>query len=247
MPSTDGVTREYTFQRGTTNVAWRIKYSYSAGFTGGSPGATQTPSATDEQTLFGGGTDAAPSFSTLFGTDAGYRFNVIAGGSAEGYVFFAFGFPNGGGTPTNYMFIERMSTGSFPTSNVEPYVMKFANSSPTVSEITSTTIGPKGWLAKGLAGEGFVFIPADSMTDNTSTMQKALGANSYTGIDDLLPILYARRSALGAPSGYMGIGSMLRYPSTTRTTGDTYTISSTRDRIVVGDVVVPWDGSTPTI
>lgn len=246
MPSTDGVTREFTFQR-TSNTNWRIKYSQSAGFTGGSPGTTQTASATDEAILLGGGTDAAPTYAALFAADAGYRFNAICGGSAEGYTLYAFAFPNGGGTPTMHAFLERMAAGSFPASNIEPYVMKFANASPTVANTNSTTVGPKGWLAKGLAGQGFVFIPANTFTDNSGATQLALGPNSYTGIDDMLPILFGRRTALGAPSGYMGIASTLRMSSTTRTTGDTYTLSSTNDRIIIGDLAWPWDGSTPTI
>lgn len=46
---------EFTVQRGTGNTAWRVKFSQSNAFTGGSPGATQTPSATNERVDFGGG------------------------------------------------------------------------------------------------------------------------------------------------------------------------------------------------
>ena len=55
----DGV--EYVCQRGINNLQWRVKVSPTVGFTGGSPGATQVPSATDEGIVLGGGTDASPS------------------------------------------------------------------------------------------------------------------------------------------------------------------------------------------
>lgn len=54
----DASGRQWCWQRVGAGV--RIKYSRSAGFvTGAAP--TQTPSATDEQTIRGGGTDASPS------------------------------------------------------------------------------------------------------------------------------------------------------------------------------------------
>ena len=44
----------FTFQRGTTNLAWRIVRSRTAGFTTGSPSATVVPSASDGGTMLGG-------------------------------------------------------------------------------------------------------------------------------------------------------------------------------------------------
>ena len=71
----------------TTNLLWRVKFSYSAGFTGGTPGATRVPSATDEGLYLGSGTDAAPTGTAMFAADAGYRFHCAAGGAAEAYTY----------------------------------------------------------------------------------------------------------------------------------------------------------------
>jgi hypothetical protein len=87
--------RQFCIQRGTTNQAWKIKYSKAAGFVGGSPSATQVPSATDEQVIVGGGTDASPTFYTLFGSDNSYRMSCGCGNSAVGYAFFMTGWLNG--------------------------------------------------------------------------------------------------------------------------------------------------------
>lgn len=64
--------RQWTFQRGTDNRTARIKYSRVAGFTGGLPSATRTPSATDEVVLAGGGTDAFPMGQFCWPTDGSY-------------------------------------------------------------------------------------------------------------------------------------------------------------------------------
>ena len=92
----------FTFQRGTTNQAWRIKRSRTAGFTGGSPGATQTPSATDEGIMTGGGTDAAPTYVNLQTTDGTYRWNAGADNAAP-YGWWAGSFLVGGGVPLTFL------------------------------------------------------------------------------------------------------------------------------------------------
>lgn len=89
-----GGRREICFQRGTTNLLWRIKISEEARFTGGSPNATTVRSATDEHVIFGSGTDASPTGVALFGTDGAYRFNCMAEnavyGSTNVYTWYCF-------------------------------------------------------------------------------------------------------------------------------------------------------------
>lgn len=70
--------REWTFQRGTTNVLWRIKRSETGKFVTGSPSATVTPTGATEQIVVGGGTDASPTFATVFDTDGTYRCSAVA-------------------------------------------------------------------------------------------------------------------------------------------------------------------------
>jgi hypothetical protein len=49
--------REYVFQRGTTSNSWKGLYSASDRFTGGTPGITTIPTATDQQGIFRASTD----------------------------------------------------------------------------------------------------------------------------------------------------------------------------------------------
>jgi len=249
MPTLDSVVREFTFQRSTSlNYQWRIKYSYSAGFTGGSPGATQTPSATDEQILAGAGTDASPTYSTILNSsDGGYRWNIAAGGAAENYVFYAFSFASGGGVVNAFWLLDRMLSGSYPSADVDPVVMGFAATALNVATIQSTSSVIKAYLDKGGGSEGFVSMPGCVPEDSATHLAGNLGTNPHTGNDDSIPIIFARRSALGSPAGWKGIGSMLRMNGVTRTTGDTYSVGSARDRIIVDDCNLPWDASVPTV
>ncbi len=76
LQATAGGPFEWCIQRGTDNTQWRVK-SANAAFTGGTPGAITVPSAAGEVVLLGGGSDAVPTFATLFPTDATYLIDSI--------------------------------------------------------------------------------------------------------------------------------------------------------------------------
>lgn len=116
-PLAGAIAREWTFQRdATNNTDWRIKMSSLDGFIGGTPGATQTPSAVDEQILLGSGTDAAPVHAATFGIDGTYRWHLSGYDVAEDGVFpfYAFSSDNGTGVPRTLLFQESLDAASYP-------------------------------------------------------------------------------------------------------------------------------------
>ncbi len=50
-----------------------------------------------------------------------------------------------------------------------------------------------------------------------------------------------------ANTGIKGISSVMRWNGVSRSCGDTLTLVTTNDRIVYGDVNLPWDGSAPVV
>lgn len=239
--------RELTIQRGASNTVWRIKYSAQTHFTGGSPGATQTPSATDEALRFGGGSDASPTYSTLFATDASYKLYGGAGGATDGWwmctSLIAGGAANAG------MYMDPLS--STTTSDGDTCVIgvavsgsPFSSSSIGSNSATATGAGVLGWLKYGLAGAGFVAIPALTINDNGGAMwPNAAGTNPHTTKDALELIQYGRKSSLSAPTGPKGVSKFVAWNASSRSPLETYSIDSTRDRIVFGDVSFPWNGA----
>lgn len=264
--------RQFCFQRGTTNVLWRILYSFSAAFTGGSPGATRVSTATDQQFLCGGGTDASPTYYTLFGTaDGGWRHHIAVDGASP-YGWYSVGYPTGGGGVTHGLFMDPLTqTAGGATPDVDAYCF-YANGRTTenmeggalIWELTSGQ-GPAfvgGYLKKGLAGEGWVMINALSYYIYSGTASMAcipdasnlvagtgLGINPHTGLDDIFDILYGRRSGLAAPFGYKGKSTLLKWTGKRRLSGDTLSVASAgaKDYIVIGHVALPWNGSTPSV
>lgn len=245
---------EYTFQRGTTNIAWRCKRSLTAGFSGGTPGTTQTPSATDQGIMFGAGTDGAPTYVNLFASDNTYRWNVGADGAAP-YGWWAGGFPTGGGVPTTGMVHEPLD--ATESTDGDKYVFMYAintnnpwllSAMGTPSE-SATTASIWGTVAAAVPSSTYRTMVALGYVQNSTNatiVPNGLVTNPISSKDEGFPIPFARHSALVGP-GWKGISTVMRWTGTSRTTGDTLTVSSTRDRIVYRDVSLPWDGSVPTV
>jgi len=256
-------TREITIQRGTTNLLWRIKYSASALFTGGSPAATVTPSAADEVFMTGAGTDAAPTFLSWFNADNNYRWHIAAGGAAEFYSFVAWGQNLGTFTASGAAIcLDVMATGSFPTMDVDPAVM-YCSSATSISEILSNSFPVTNLASSDVASArarawlGATSSAGASITSNnvnvgicrigTSVGALTTGSNAWTGKQNLLPCLWGNQNTT-LPRGVKGISTLFMLGTVLYANGTT-TCSSigTRDKIYFGNLWLPWSGATPLI
>lgn len=259
-PSMGGVTRELCFQRGSTNALWKIKYSYSAGFTGGSPGTTRVPSATDEQFVLGAGTDASPTYQTLFGADTTYKHHCAAGTSSDGYMFYSVAYPHNAGTLSHLLYMDRIIPSTLHPSDVDGYVF-YANNSVSVANsnfhgenaVGTTIYSPQSWLRKGLSNETWASTPALYYQYYTSGgiltfAEKAMGTNAFDGRDTGLPVVYAKATnETGLVSGYKGIGSLMKIASSTRSNGTPLDLNGIRDIIQIEFLLLPWNGTVPII
>lgn len=262
MPTANGVNRQFCFQRSTSqNTQWRVKYSYSAGFTGGSPSATVTPTATDQVVIQGAGTDGSPSYSTIYPSDGTYRQN-IAVDSATPYGFWEVVFPTGGGVPNHNTIWDPMLSGSAPSSDTDPYVF-ICGGGNSVTQMSGTTannmsiyqslnqptpfayLGTPGTTSNyvGVAAQQYAGITAGSAT----YAHTATGTQPFSSKDDIWPVIYLRNNSQTSPIGYKGVSSLLSWISTNRSTGDTLTVVTTSDYIVFGAFVAAWNGTTPSV
>ncbi len=254
QPGANG--REFTVQgQGVNTYLARIKYSGgpSTGFTGGSPGATQTPSATDEKIILGGGTDAAPTYAQFIQTpESSQRFNMLAGDSASNYNFLWWTQTTGDNWAYTGMYLDVLVSGTYPLADVDPAVVYMDGFS---SLIFNQNIGNVGgstqcWFNKGLGGAAFqpvggAYYYAPGAVPIFPTQG---GQNHITGKDDFAPIVYMRPSNLVAPYGFKGVSSLLVWNSVARGYGDTFNVVSTKDYLALGwqstvYVAIPWNGS----
>jgi hypothetical protein len=264
-PTVGSNTREIVFQRSTNNTDWRIKYSANAGFTGGSPGTVQVPSATDEVILFGSGSDASPGFSTWLGTDNGYRWHCAAGGAPEGYCFYCFGIQTG--TTSTYEGVGVMEImATYDTGDVDPAALYMAGPGGAIfggTDTTSTTTscnnaqgnsngGTGAWFgATSNASGNFQFINTSVYYSGTLGVVAGTSGSSgslpFSGKDPQVGVLWFRGSNRPAPLGVKGYGTMLFWNGVTRTNMDTFDVAGTKDRLFMNGMSLPWSGAVPLI
>lgn len=233
-----GDRREWCVQRGTTNRSWRIKYSADDKFTGGSPGVSQTPSATDEQIIVGSGTDASPVFATTYhAVDSAYRIHIIANSTPIGgvYPFVMFGTVTPGSTfAGGGLWQEPMAPGSYDPADADPCVVGYSSAGGSLDQVFST--GSRCWLAYGTGSQVWL----SSMTGVNATFVGSLPDDLVSGKDLNGRPLYSGNSGGTRVKGYgatMAIkGPSRAYPATANRATDAY--------VYLGNVVVPYADNT---
>lgn len=243
-PSSDGYQNSFSFQGGGVSI--RIKHSVS-GFNLGSPTYNTVPSAADEIVLYGSGTDASPSPSTIIPTSGYQRLNFIAGDSSEKFSFYMINTLLGFGTITTAIVLDRLID-TDPT-DVNPY-MFFATGSSTAPPslnnwsdngyTTSSVL--KGWTRYGFADA------------STNTLQALWwgsqigysGSDPYNGNDLQYPFHVAATTgySINKAFGYKGKSRILKLSGTPKASSeatDNYT------KIAFGPIIFPWDGTAPSI
>lgn len=156
--------REFCFQRTTTNLLWRIKFSEAARFSVGSPSATRVPQGgvmaggsgvTDEIVLFGSGTDAAPTGATLFDADGtAHRVHCLAQSTADaGGVYYFHLFTTLQSNGQSYTFVICAGLEGCHASDQSPVGVKAVyDNAMSLQRFTSNTVKPwYGWTRYGMA------------------------------------------------------------------------------------------------
>lgn len=194
--------REITIQRGTSSLLYRVVYS-PTGLLGGTPGDTRTPSAvvsTDQVTLIGGGSEAAPTFAQMLPGDG--LFNLTIAYDAATLYFRGTCLLNSGPTTNAGIGILPLLPGSFPAVDLDPLGI-FAGYSTTFFQ-QSAIIGPTSY-ASGQIFDFYKFGGAgQAITSSIGCAFHGAGTNAGGLARDAqeLPAAFVGCSGDGA-SGYL--------------------------------------------
>lgn len=255
--------RMFGFQRGTSTMQWRNKYmprdligAVQVLTASGTPSTAMATAPTENYIKGTSGTYAG-----WFGADGSYRFNAGAdNGTGSGtYSFYMACWTSGTAltsTCCGTMLFDSLLPNSYPAEDIDPCVIYHPDYSSSYESWTtsyyggeSSTFSPKCYFRRGMAtAEGFVVCSAlGYATGTTLVFPVAAGSNPHNMKDDGLPVVYARRAALGYPSGFKGVSATTRWLAAARGNGQALNLTGTRDRIAVGHISLPWDGSVPVI
>jgi hypothetical protein len=246
---TAGQMREFIFQcAGGISPSWRIKYSPNptgaTGFIGGSPSATQTPSATDQSFLRGGGTEASPSYTGWLGGDNSYKWHIMAGDSTLNYSFVCWAMAFASASGDGGLMLDSMQGGSQVPSDTDPCVVYIDSGGGGFfgANLRGTdTLGNVG----GTASTQFINIPAYLLTNG---FPGAMGTDAWNNQDIAVSFGYARSSAaVVAPYTHKGISSLLLYLGCVRGNMDLVYVPGYGYYVYINGTLLPWpSGIYPT-
>lgn len=237
MPTINGVTREFTFQRSSAGT-FINKYSFSAGFiTGGS--ATVTPTSTDQQSI-----NSINNGNIVFS-------NIVADNAAPyGFALFNYLYASPGSTNNNGgMIFEGIVPGTGPALDPDPYIIYVEdNLSGVFNSAKFSTNGsnglPKAWFNKGLVDEFYDVVGAGTIHNGVSPLfPSGAGTDPYSLKEQIGPMMWLRGQGVTRGLGFKGIGYIMKMNGTIHTSGENLSFNSPRDRIVCADVNFPWDGT----
>lgn len=237
-----GARREFVLYRGINPHTWTFVYSPLARFTGGSPGATTRPTASDEQIIYSAVTLSSSTLGAVYG-------HVVVQSTPEGgvYGFWVWATVVGTGVfgQQSPLFCEPLTVGSYPSADVDPVVLWTTSSTSTIT----TTVGAWRWMYKlGLVGEAWTgIVPVVTPARGAAPLVAAIGTNPYDGDDNHLPVGFARLSSDSTQVGWKGWAKYLRAKGTNRSYPDTINLA-TDAYVHVGEFLLPWeDGTTPLV
>jgi hypothetical protein len=228
--------RQFMFQRaaGFTYQA-TIRYSFSAGFTGGTPNSTTPATATDQVTILNSATWYATAADTT-------RVQIMCD-DASPYGFWMTAHTLGATTFQTLIYFDPLN--NCHASDTDPYAMGVTTS---MANLTAYNGGVYAWFKKGLGGETFAIAAMGQYTLNATAIPGGIGQDIYNNVDSLFPVFYGRILSQGTVWGMKGTSTLFKWLGATRTMADTLTVDSTSDHYVIGGTLAAaYDGTTPSI
>jgi len=239
---------------GSYKSYWKILYSHSAGFTGGTPSGTNPPTATDQVYLLGSSGTAYNNFVQLFPDESATPVRWQMGIDNSGAAFYCIGYISGTGNNSRCLstaiVLDSMDSNTVPIEDLDPYVLyssyisnvTSSSSALHVSNLISTNGGGRCWFKKGTGSQAFqnVLTPGFEDLNSSKYFPRGVGVNPHNGKEDLFPVMWARLGS-SFPGGYKGISSVFKWIGSDRLSGDLLNVTMPGDHVVFDDVALKWD------
>jgi hypothetical protein len=243
---------------GATTV--REKYSAAAGFTGGAPDFNTVPSASDEGVFRGGGTDAAPTGTNLYGGHdnanstpriilgifedvSPWRFacaevtDDTPGHALGGWLYSTVRVPTGVTVPHNKLIYGAGHSGA---GTLVPWSGEMTSASYGGTGTNGAAFGYVGAVSTG----NFRELKAQVTQDHQDLNPSPFSSNAR----DLMPVIWAREDGQSDPDGIFGIDTMLRAVYTLETIfNHLYQVLNgdnvPREYLQLNWFAIPWHGA----
>lgn len=254
---TDAATKVCLSFQTISNTTYRVKYSETGVMAGGSPNSTTVGSATDEQVLYGAGTDASPAGTQMLHTDNLYRFHVVANSTAQAgsgtYPFWFGGSVNATGVAASFFGLDGMANGTYNTLDVAPraIITWYVATGPVVAGWglnSDAGFYARAWIAYGLSTAAFrrvamssysLGVGSGSYLGNPSGGEN-MSTGPYATEDQPLPLLLGRNVTQGAQPGLKGFCADIKLVTNTARSYPATVLNATNAYVYFGALLPSW-------
>lgn len=252
-PTLDGYQRHLCFQLGNsqTTGTGRIKIAWTT-YSSGSPSANTTPTSSDEQILYGSGTDASPTMAGIMhATDLNNNVYMSAGDVTEKYNFYFISYPNLTApiaNTTHTLFGMQYVMDADPL-DIDPYIyLNIFSMNNDSLFIQSGFYRALAWYRKGMIGSqwlGYCMSFFGGGSDSNTLIGK-VGNDLYDNSVSVFPSIFAR--AFEVSSGIKGTTKDINFTLSTRDPLFTLSINGIRDKIyITNNIIINHSGVRPLI
>jgi len=245
MPTVRGVTRRFVIQRGaiSSGQSIRAKINWTSDYTGGT--ATQVPTVAGEVVFLGGGTDASPTFETFCPSTGSYILQAL-GYDDSPQCFLVGAYPIAGGIVGSaglFFALDALVDGSYISGCDDAVLVRSKQTTPIVGSLTSEDALTAHCFARarlGLTGPG-----------PTWEAVKMLAVGSIPGSaaaeprGNKKPTARAKYQRDASPPDSFGLSRLFRWFGPVGSVPRTTNLASTKDGLVWGQLISPWDGTEP--
>jgi hypothetical protein len=254
--------REFCIQMGTAesggSISARVAYSPNptgtTGFTGGTPSATEVPSATDEVHALGGGTPASPTYAG-WGVMTNYQFtqHIVCDNTGQlGYGFYVvqLGAQGQASTSNGINFaLDVMLPGSARPNDLDPAVI-YCCSADIAGYGASEMLGENTWgFIGGLASANWVNVRWYQLVTSGFPSGELMGSDAWQNQDPIIiPMwIWLTNTPAYPGTGAKGHSSLFKISGATRGIGFIMQLNPNADGeyIFLNGTLLPWPSKTP--
>lgn len=249
MPAVRGVTRHYCAQIGPfgNTSTWRLKMNFTAAYTtSGGGSATQVPAVAGERVLFGGGTDASPTFVAFGPTSGSFYFQSLYYDTANlGGVVCAM-YPTTGGTAGcagAFFAIDPFQDGTYESGDDDAVTISLPKI-PLGYELVEAYDYVRYVAQKGLGGAAITSLKGLSK----GPIPGSAAASARSGRRPGAQISWTRDTAPTTPGGVSTCliwnGPVTSVPNRAKL----YSLKtgSFTEKLLLGEIGMDWDGTVPS-
>jgi hypothetical protein len=244
LPAVRGITRRLCIQVDATGpgsgfnarvkIAWGGDYTTSGGGT-----ATQVPAVSGEGIVLGGGTDASPTFAAWGPNTGDYIFQGL-GYSDSPMGFVALMYPPAGSASGGagwFFAMDPLEDSSYESGCDDVVLIKFAQATPDAASLAAEV----ACFARSQLGLGGVAWSALKMLA-VGSIPGSAAAEPRTNKKPTARIRYARDTS---PADSFGLSRLFRWFGPASSVPRTGTLLTTKDKLIIGPLCLPWDGTEP--